>query len=257
MRSIALLLLMMVTIALSACAPGRSFDRVGLRRSLQMDQTEVSDEAIAQALQKQPQLSLPFKLAIYFRQAETPPYRPLGRAGSSARLATRGPLDPQANQLWQWSSQDRNALMDYLELQLDRKGIVSEIIPVLTTLTAGEDLRSIRMAAARQGADAVLVISGICDMQAYHNSAAYTYGVLFPMLFVPGTEVDTLFLANGLMWDVSNEYLYLAAESEALIQKTIPESRVNKRSFVNEARVEALDALIAELGERLVQMGEE
>ena len=49
----------------------------------------------------------------------------------------------------------------------------------------------------------------------YINNLGWSYLLLLPTLFVPGSQADTLFFANATLWDVRNEFLYLTAETEA------------------------------------------
>ncbi len=75
--------------------------------------------------------------------------------------------------------------------------------------------KSQRLAAAQHGADVLLTINGICDVDAYNNSWAWTYLALFPALFIPGNVIDVLFIARTALWGVRNGFLYLSTESEA------------------------------------------
>ncbi len=83
-----------------------------------------------------------------------------------------------------------------------------------------EDLKSLRMAAAKHQADALLVVTGAAQVDRYINGWGWSYALILPTFFVPGSQVDTLFLSSAALWDVKNEYLYLTNDAEDVVHET-------------------------------------
>ena len=119
---------------------------------------------------------------------------------------------------------------------------------------ASDDLPAIRVAAARHGADAVLVVSGADEVKHTGNGWTLAYLAILPMAFAPGNEVDVLFIAHAEMWDVRNEYLYLAAEAESEARQQRPLFFVDSEQATRDAHAEATELLATELGERFRQL---
>lgn len=118
----------------------------------------------------------------------------------------------------------------------------------MNSLVANEDIKSIRLAASRYQADAVLIIGGVGQIDRYTNNWGWSYALLLPVFFVPGSESQTLFMTNASLWDVRNEFLYLTVESEA----TVPENYVaafgkRDQELLGSAKSDALKKLATEL----------
>lgn len=219
----ALLLLM-----LTACASSRGFDRGGMRSQIS-GQNQVTEEEIGKVLDLKPQLALPFRLAIYF-------------------------APPSSGGRWNWVGEDKDLLLG-IGAELKKKGVVSEVMVINDALVEGVDNKAIRMAAARAGADAVLVVNGASDIDRYNNFLAYSYFLLITPFFIPGTEADGLFMVNASMWDVRNRFLYLSSESEGTAKEIKPVVYIDERGIITAAKTTALKALQAELVTRLAGFG--
>ena len=72
-----------------------------------------------------------------------------------------------------------------------------------------KDLKTIRLAAAQQGADAVLIIRSVDQTDRYLNYASFLYITIIGLWIVPGSDLDALVMLRGAMWDVGNAYLYM------------------------------------------------
>jgi hypothetical protein len=108
------------------------------------------------------------------------------------------------------------------------------------------------LAAAKHHADALLVIGGAGQIDRYINGLGWTYALLLPTLFVPGSEADTLFITNASLWDVRNEYLYLSAETEATTKKTyIAAFGKQDKELLNDAKTKSLMNLKEELSKMI------
>lgn len=180
-----------------------------------------------------PQLPSPFKLAIYFTSPSTG-----WRYGHT----------------WSWLGEDKDKLLE-VGAELKSKGIISDIFTISDYIVEGSDNKAIRLAAARAGADAVIIVNGVCDIDRYSNALGYTYFLLITPFFIPGTEADGLFLANATMWDVRNQYLYLSAEGEGTAKETKPAFFIDEKRIIKSAKSVALSHLKAELSSRIARAG--
>ena len=224
-------LIILLALAVTACASSRGFDRGALRGEI-TDQKVVTEEDIKKALELKPQLPAPFKLAVYF----VPP-KSDWRRGSS----------------WNWLGEDKNKLLEVTS-ELKNKNVVSDIFIINDAILEGNDNKAIRLAAARAGADAVLIINGVSDVDRYNNALGFSYFLLITPFFVPGTEADGLFMVNASMWDVRNQYLYLSSEAEGVATETRPAFFVEEPRVIKIAKTGAITALSKELAARLASM---
>jgi hypothetical protein len=220
-----------VTVVLSLMVLGcasKGFNRGALRDQIGVQRPVVSDVDIKKILSKQANLPKPFKLAVYFKNPEQ-------NTGWSK------------NSKWRWTGEDKDLLLTFAN-ELKNEGIVSHVFPVLGNLVTDTDLKSIRVAAAKHGADAVLVIDGVGEIDRYINSWGWSYFLLVPALFVPGSEADAIFISTASMWDVRNEFLYLTAESESTSRKThIAAFGPKEEQMLNEVKTDALRKLKSEI----------
>ncbi len=224
-------LIVMLVILVSACTQSRGFDRNQLRGQIQPP-TTIATQETQETVGSQTQLPKPFKLALYFS--------PSG-------------MD-SANQFgWNWGGEDTDQLVA-LQEELASQGIVSQILPLPDSQVVGDDVQAIRSAAAHAGADAVLVVNGISDVDRYNNDLGMTYALLITPFFVPGTEVDSLFMVNATMWDVQEEYVYLSVETEGTAQEVGPPFDIYEKQLIGQAKANALRGLRSELTTRLRNM---
>lgn len=215
-------------VLLPACQSARGFDRGRLQQTMSLDQ-EVTEDEIGRVLDLQPQLPVPFKVGVVFRQA----------AGENSRL-------DRVDAPWTWRDRDRQGVLDALGAVEDA-GLVSEAFVVGDTTVAGDDLRAMRLAAARHGADAVLVISGASALDVHENWSSVFYLTLIGAFFVPGTDIEALFLMEGTLWDVRNGYLYATVEAEGGAEDSQAAFVLHPREVVDAARARALDAFREEV----------
>ncbi|MCD6061803.1 MAG: uncharacterized protein K0S16_2114 [Moraxellaceae bacterium] len=221
-----LLAVLFMALALAACASSKGFDR-GALRSKMVEQKAVTEEDIQRTLSLKPQLPQPYRLAVYFMPAKS---------------YWRAPFA--------WTREDKEKIVQAAS------GIsgVADVVLVNDTFASSADIKAVRLAAARAGADAVLVVDGVASIDRYNNPLGMTYIALVTPLFVPGTVMDGLFLANASMWDVRNQYLYLSIEAEGQARKVAPPYFLEEGHVVANAKARGLDELARDLGTRLQRM---
>lgn len=216
---------------LASCSSTMGVRKDALRRELIAGESrQVTDEEIKKVLELKPQLPKPFKVGVYF-------------------------LDNNFRS-WdlRWNAEDKEAIL-LLEEELKKTGEVSKMFLINESVVTGTDLKSIRLAAAHHGADALLLISNTHDTEKYLNNLGMTYALVLPMFFVPGNTTNALFITRAALWDVRNEYLYMAVESESIKSKRASVINSDKKELLLKAKKDSLNGLKKEILRMASDMG--
>jgi hypothetical protein len=230
-----LIMLIIITIgkySSTGCSSSRGFDMSALRNQLS-DEKTTTEEEIRKAYDLKPQLPAPFRLAVFFSYPKSSPWRTMGN--------------------WIWSGNDKDVFTKAGD-ELKQKNIISELLILNDSILEGADRKSIRLAAARAGADAVIIINGISDIDSSNNIFAISYLLLATMFFVPGSVTESVFIANASLWDVRNEYLYLSIESEAAAKETRPAFFTGEKGVIKKAKTAAINILKEDFIKKLINM---
>jgi len=221
MRIIIITILAVLT---ASCATSQGFDRGRLEQQLATDKVEITDEEISRILKLKPQIKFPIRLGVYFKAS---PYS--------------------------WSELEWNldTVDDSWVLELKKAGIISDVVLVSPLTVAKNDLKNIRMGAARHGADVVLVVDSAYDIDRYNSVSAFLYLTIIGGYFAPGTHADALVLIKGAMWDVRNEYLYLTASAEGEAKKIGPAFLLENSESIRLAQEGAIANFEKELVKRM------
>lgn len=219
-------LFLLTVVALTAGCSSKGFNRGALSSMAGVNEPEFNNVKIAEAFKKKANLPKPFKLAVYFR--------------SSMSQSKYGMYSsPQ----WRWTEADKERVFAVLT-ELKKDNSISQIFPIIDSVVPDERFQSIRGAAAQHQADAVLILGGAASVDRYTNSWGYSYLLILPALFVPGSQVDSLFIANASLWDVRNEFLYLTAEAEGMSnERYIAAFGKSDKELIEEAKATALEKL--------------
>ncbi len=212
----------MALVLAAGCASSRGFDRGALRERLQAEAVEIDDAEIEAALALRPQVALPLRLAVYLHDVAAN----TDRSGTSRRG---------------WAGPDKDQLLAWGEA-LKADGVLADMFIMSGATVAGGDLRAIRLAAARHGADAVLVLAGAGELRRSSTAFAALNWTIIGGLVLPGTRVEALFLVDGTVWDVRNEYLYLSAEADGSARRVGPTFLLDQEPTFESARRRALEA---------------
>lgn len=225
------ILILSAIVLITGCSTSRGFNREALREKLD-GKTTVSDQEIDKKLSLKAQLPKPFKVGIYFQ----------------------GPVQKQGEEkLWSWADSDKKKILSTVD-KFKKNGEISKVFMISPAVTSGTDLKSLRLAAAQHGADALLVVSAVSDIDQYTTPWALTYIALFPALFVPASVSDILFISRAVMWDVRNEFLYLTAESEVMSNRKYPAVFRQDKKQTEDAKNDSLIGLQDELEKRLINL---
>ncbi len=208
----------LLLLCLAGCAAG--LDRNLVRYQLENSSLQITDETtetIEEVKALRPQLMFPCKLAVY--------------------------LHPPGYSEWQWTSGDKR-IFDAWGKELKRQGVVREAF-FLPNMLLGEkkDLHALRLAAAKCGADALLVVQGAVATDDYMNPAAAANLTVVGGFVVPGSHCDALFVAQALLIDVNNGFIYATAEGEGKGSVIRPSFIIEQSGAINNAKKRALHDL--------------
>ena len=212
-------------LTLTGCATG--FDRGAVVEQLDEGKGKVTDADIKKVLEKRAQLDFPVKIAV---QLVSETYK-IAAAEGGKNMALRV-------QEWRWTTEDKERIEKWAA-SLD-KDIVSDVFVMSDLVTSGEDVESARLAAARHGADVVLYVKGVAQVDEYADPLAISNLLIVPIWLVPSWHADTLFIMKGAMYDVANGVLYVSAQSESIGKVTAPPAVIETKDSINKAKTQAL-----------------
>lgn len=215
------ILIALLPVLLAGCV-AHGFDRAAIQKGLNDGSIQVSDEAIAEARCTRSQLRFPCRIAVYFKPAE--------HGG------------------WWWATEDRAALEPWAAA-LRQEGIASEVFPLPEMLVGKGDVKDLRLAAAKCGADVLLVIRGAAQTDSYQNPAAMLYLTGVGGFLVPGSHRDSLFVMEGCLLDVDNGYVYTGVQTEGVGKIIRPTFLIEDRDAIARARAKA----VGQFGEEFVR----
>lgn len=222
------LTVMLLGVLLSGCAGSHGFDRDAMRAFLHPPEDLAPKQLVTPPTNTQ-RLSLPFRLALYFVHTDIPAPHPLRKP--------------------EWVSADTDLLISRLA-PLQQEQILSDMFLLMDPTIRSQDMQMIRKAAARYGADAVLIVEGVGAVDRYQNGYAALYPTLIGAYMAPGTNSDALFIIQGTLQDVRSERRYETHKIEGQAHTVGPTMFVEDRQAIARAKQTALD----ELGQRMVEI---
>ena len=221
------LLLPLALVTLSACAGSKGFDRAEMREVLRQT-VNLSQQQSAPGVTERPgpALAVPFRLGIFFARREFPTRRAIQRV--------------------EWLSRDKEALLRSL-VPLQDQQILRESIVIADSSVQHASLTEIRKAAARYGADVLMIVTGVGSVDRYNNGYAALYPTIIGAYLAPGTVSEALFLIEGSLWDVRSGVGYGTEGAEGTATKAGPATSLEDQEVLAEAKAAAL----RNFGERL------
>jgi hypothetical protein len=185
---------------------------------------QAGDPALTAVRSAKPQLRLPCRIAVY--------------------------LKPPPGGEWRWTPEDKGAL-DQCVAALKKDGIVAEVFPLPEILAGKGELKELRLAAARCGADALFLVHGASQTDSYSNAAAVLNLTVVGGYFVPSSHKDSLFTMEGVLLDVDNGYVYAAVQAEGGGKTLRPAFVSEEKDSVAMAKTRAIGAFSDELVRRM------
>jgi rhombotail lipoprotein len=213
-------------VATVGCSTG--FNRLQMEKELQGEQRIVfDDEDVLKVEQLRPQIQFPIRMAV------VPPAR------VSPRYWQEGSAKGEHDELM--------ALGD----QLKKEGIVSSFTVIPHILLQGSDhsMKAIRLAAARMGADVVLILRSVTDVDSSMNPLSVLNMTIVGLWLVPGHHAEALTMVEGMVIDNRNQFLYFAGSAEGSGSTVGPALVIDPKDAVGESRRNAMKAF----GEILVK----
>ena len=211
---------LLVPLLLCGCAHG--FDHHALQERLYDGTLQSPDAAIAETRGLKPQLRFPCRIAVYLRPGD------------------HG---------WRWTPEDK-AAMELWATALKKDGIAADVFTLPEVLVpkgdTKNDVKELRLAAAKCGADALFVVHGAAQTDSYKNFAAVFNLTLVGGYVVPASHKDTLFLMEGVLIDVDNGYVYTGVQAEGV-------GKIMRPTFV----IEEKDAITLAKAKAVAQFGDE
>jgi hypothetical protein len=214
-------------VSLVSCATG--FNRGEMEAALHSAKPAYvsSDLSVEQIEALKPQIVLPGRIAI------APPIQVNLRWWGGGSLPT-------------WTREEIAVFESWKE-PLREAGIASELLVLpsgLVTECAWQDgacrLRAQRAAAARAGADALLIVTLATATDEYANPISALYLTIIGMWIAPGSHRDALTVVEGALLDNRNEYLYAFARGEGEGRLVRPLMYAETAAAVSASRVAAL-----------------
>ncbi|VTS02685.1 Uncharacterized protein OS=Leptonema illini DSM 21528 GN=Lepil_1997 PE=4 SV=1 [Gemmata massiliana] len=200
-------------VLLCGCTTG--FDRAALEERLKDGSIQMPDSSIAEARGLKPQLRFPCRIAVY--------------------------LQPDGHD-WRWTPEDKAVMESWAET-LRKEKIATDVFP-LPEMLAGKssksDLKDLRLAAAKCGADVLLVINGAAQTDSYKNFAAVFNLTLVGGYVIPGSHKDSLFMLEGVLLDVDNSYIYTGMQAEGVGKIVRPTFVIEDKDSIALAKTKAL-----------------
>jgi len=214
---------------LAGCATG--YNRGEMDAALQSAKpTYVSSDLSVEEIETiQPQIKLPARIAI------APPVQAYQRWWGQGSLSTWSPEEVAVLESWQEPLRAAGVAKDVLVLP-------SALVRGCEPRDTGCGLKAQRAAAARAHADALLIINLATATDEYVNPASALYLTIIGMWLVPASHRDALTVAEGVLLDNRNEYLYAFARGEGENKSIRPAMYADTAAVVNASRVEALKA---------------
>ena len=228
----------LISFTMTSCSK-RGFNKELLQdhiRDKPLELNKISEEDIKNAIEKKIEISTPIKLAIYFSEYK---YYSYGTHHSSYD--------------WKWTIEDKESILKSIT-DLDNKNIISDAFILKEVITDIDKVKGIRYAAAKAGADKVLIINGIFDMDFYGNGLGFTYVFLVTAFFVPGTISHGLFMVNATLWDVKEPIQYFSIENEGISKQIRPKALIGKGKLIKKSKTIALENLKNDLIIRLKRL---
>lgn len=213
--------------ALAGCATG--YNRGEMDAALESSKPAYvsSDLSVEEIEQMKPQLTLPARIAV------APPVQAYRRWWGQDSLNAWTPEEVAVIESWQEPLRAAGIAEALLVLP---SALVKDCEPRDAVCT----LNAQRAAAARTHSDALLVVNLATATDEYVNPASALYLTIIGMWLVPASHRDALTVAEGVLIDNRNEYLYAFARGEGETKSVRPAMYTDTLGVVNASRVEAL-----------------
>jgi len=221
----------LMLLLLAGCAGSQGFNRAAMIETLHVD---LPPDQHNQPLANQAfRLSPPFRLGIFF---------------SDHNIS-----DGQSIRKVEWLSADRGQfLREFAPLQDEH--ILTATSVLMDATLRGENIRGIRQAAARHGADMVLIVGGAAAIDRHNNRYAWLYPTVIGAYLAPGTESDALVMVTGSLWAVHSEWHAPIQTVEGVSKLVGSAVLVDDTATLQEAKKHAIQSLCERVADQLQRL---
>ncbi len=210
----------LIFLLVTGCASSQGLDRAAMTEALFVDPSPILE---SQPLASQGvHLSIPLRLGVFFENHDFP---------------TR-----QSIRKMEWLARDRDQLLRELA-PLEDEHVLQKAFVLMDATLRGEDIRGIRQAGARYGADVVLIVDGTAAVDRYNNRFAWLYPTVIGAYLAPGTECDALVMVTGSLWAVMSEWRTTIQTVEGGSKLVGPAALVEDTVALSKAKEHAIQAL--------------
>jgi hypothetical protein len=190
----------------------------------------VTEEHLKTSPSERPVLPKAYHVAVYFKKPE-------GKAKS-----------PQE---WKWTQEDKDQIMSAIK---SKKTKIGKVFELLELGAEKMDAKSLRIMASQQGADALLIVQGVSQVESDPNGMALTYLVIVPAFFVNGNHVDGSFVTQAVLWDVQDPYVHMGVQNEGDYSHNRPLVFRQIPRVIEKSKEESLNGLTAKLQKEFAQI---
>ena len=118
-----------------------------------------------------------------------------------------------------------------------------------------QDLKTLRIAAARAHADGLLIYSTEAGYEYQPNALSVFYLTIVGAFIVPGSEGSALVVSKAVLLDVKTGYIYRVLEAYGEASSLAPPALLDEEELEFTARKEALQKLAALAAEKVKELG--
>ena len=172
------------------------------------------------------QLDQPVRMAVYF---------------------TKTARNRELSKNFNWTYGEKEKFID----SLDKSPKIARVFELIRINGMDEDIRSLRLMAAQQGADTLLIVQGAYDVETNLNASALSYLLVVPVFFVKGNNVKGVFVSQALLWDVKSPIVHLGVQGEGEDMEKRPLAFRKPELVIGTAREESLQILSRKINNEL------
>jgi hypothetical protein len=220
--------LLVLTVSVG-CSSASKFTRSDFEKKVGVVRPRYDEDNIEKVFTKKVNLPKPFSVAVFFKD----------------------PSNKHDDRAWRWSLAEKEKFIEQIRKNTNTN-LVSQVFLMEQNFKDNADLKDLRLAAAKYGADSLLVVEGMTDTVRERTPWATTYALILPTLFINGNQATTFFAISASLWDVRNEMLYLTMNSEGEDLDKYPAAWWKGDSeYIEKTKNQALLNMYKDMGEDL------
>ena len=140
---------------------------------------------------------------------------------------------------------------------LEKTGLFAQIdfLPEIYLPEGVENLKALRIAAARSHADALLIYTTEAGYEYQPNALCAFYPTIIGMFLAPGSRGAALAVSKAVLIDVRTGYIYQVMEAYGEKSEVAPVALLDQEQLEFDARTQALGALAELAAKKVVELG--